>query len=76
MVGLGTYAADDLVMIREMGLAILATIDALRIKIHIVGQAHLCYRPGLAYGVCLSGECVAVYEQLQAGTRFGPWIDS
>jgi hypothetical protein len=36
-----TYTADDLVVVSEMSLAVLAAINALGIKIDVVGEAHL-----------------------------------
>jgi hypothetical protein len=36
-----TYTADDLVVVSEMSLAVLAAINALGIKVDVVGEAHL-----------------------------------
>lgn len=36
-----TYTADDLVVIGEMSLAVLAAIDALGVEVDVVGEAHL-----------------------------------
>jgi hypothetical protein len=36
-----TYTADDLIVVGEMSLAVLAAIDALSIKVDIVGETHL-----------------------------------
>lgn len=35
------YTADDLVVIGEMSLAVLAAIDALGVEVDVVGEAHL-----------------------------------
>lgn len=44
------YPTDDLVVVCEMGLAVLAAVDALGVQVDVVGQAHLGERSGLAYG--------------------------
>lgn len=36
-----TYTADDLIMVGEMGLAVLAAVDALGVEVDVVGEAHL-----------------------------------
>jgi hypothetical protein len=36
-----TYTADDLVVVGEMSLAVLAAIDALSIEVDVVGETHL-----------------------------------
>lgn len=36
-----TYTADDLVMVGQMGLAVLAAVDAFAIQVDVVGEAHL-----------------------------------
>ena len=38
-----TYPADDLVMVGQMGLAVLAAIDAFAVEVYVVGEAHLDY---------------------------------
>lgn len=36
-----TYTADDLVVVGEVRLAVLAAIDALGVQVDVVGEAHL-----------------------------------
>ena len=43
------YPADDLIVVGEVGLAVLAAVDALGVEVDVVGQAHLGQRSGLAY---------------------------
>ncbi len=41
---MSTYAADNVIMIRQMGFAVLATVYAVRIQVDVVCQPHLCER--------------------------------
>ena len=36
-----TYTADDLVVIGQVSLAVLAAVDALGVQVDVVGEAHL-----------------------------------
>lgn len=36
-----TYTADDLVMVGKVSLAVLAAVDALSVKVDVVGETHL-----------------------------------
>jgi hypothetical protein len=36
-----TYTADDLVVVGEMRLAVLAAVDALGVEVDVVGETHL-----------------------------------
>lgn len=36
-----TYTADDLVVVGQVSLAVLAAVDALGVQVDVVGEAHL-----------------------------------
>jgi hypothetical protein len=36
-----TYTADDLIMVGQVSLAVLAAVDALGVEVDVVGEAHL-----------------------------------
>lgn len=41
MLGWLTYTADDLVVVREVRLAVLAAVDAFGVEVDVVSEAHL-----------------------------------
>jgi hypothetical protein len=36
-----TYTADDLIVVGQVSLAVLAAVDALGVEVDVVGEAHL-----------------------------------
>lgn len=42
-----TYTADDLVVVGQVSLAVLAAVDALGVQVDVVGEAHLAKGWGL-----------------------------
>ena len=40
----GTYSAHDVIVVGEMGLAVLASEDAVAVEVDVVGEAHCCRR--------------------------------
>jgi hypothetical protein len=40
--GWRTYAADDLVVVGQVGFAVFAAVDAFAVQVDVVGEAHPC----------------------------------
>ena len=45
-IGACTNPTDDVVVVREVRLAVLAAVDALRVEVDVVREAHGCTRLG------------------------------
>lgn len=43
---LGTDSAEDVIVVRQVGLAVLAAVDARRVEVDVVGETHDCDRRG------------------------------
>jgi hypothetical protein len=79
--GSGTYSRNDILVVREVGFAVLAAIDLGAVQVDIVGEAHLCPTlPFCALDVmfcllaCFSGPFLqaSAVGQLQLVDRFNP----
>lgn len=64
-----TYPADDLIVVGEVSLAVLAPVDALGIQVDVVGEAHLEWKMGLPARVMSEMGLLVSVALLERGSR-------